>query len=38
MFVDYLDLLENHTNNILSKLSVMPYDYEVEVVDNESQT
>jgi hypothetical protein len=26
-----MDLLENDTNEILSKLKIMPYDYEIEI-------
>ena len=30
-----MDLLENDTNEILSKLEIMPYDYEIEVEEVE---
>ena len=29
-----MDLLENDTNEILSKLKIMPFDYEIEINDD----
>jgi hypothetical protein len=30
-------LLENDTNEILSKLKIMPYDYEIEINNNQEE-